>query len=193
MPISTSSLFAAPFGRQDRSAAWQVAAVVLGTLVLAASSHAEVPMVPVPITLQTLAVTLIGALYGWRLGAVTILAWLGQGALGFPVLAGGASGLHHFVGATGGYLLAFPIAGALTGWLVERGWNAGRIGLAFLAMLFGNMVCLALGAAWLAILIGGSQAIMLGVVPFLLGGLLKSALGAAVLAVLSRGPLRRRA
>lgn len=60
-------------------------------------------------------------------------------------------------------------------------------------MLFGNMVCLALGAAWLAILIGGSQAIMLGVVPFLLGGLLKSALGAAVLAVLSRGPLRRRA
>ncbi len=137
--------------------------------------------------------TLVGAVYGWRLGAVTILAWLGQGALGLSVLAGGASGIHHFAGPTGGYLLAFPIAGALTGWLVERGWNARRIVFAFLAMLIGNIVCLSIGAAWLVLLIGGLQAIVLGVVPFLLGGVLKSALGAATLRALGLGRLRRSA
>lgn len=190
---SNPSLFATPFDQQHRTVVWKVGAVILGTIFLAASSYVEVPMVPVPVTMQTFAVTLVGAIYGWRLGAITILAWLGQGALGFPVLAGGASGLHHFVGPTGGYLLAFPIAGALTGWLVERGWNAQRVVLAFLAMLLGNAVCLAIGAAWLALLIGGSQALMLGVVPFLLGAFLKSALGAAVLAALGRGKLRRNA
>ncbi|TIX19668.1 biotin transporter BioY, partial [Mesorhizobium sp.] len=64
-----------PLRLQHRSHAWQVGAVVLGTLFLALSSYIEVPMVPVPVTMQTFAVTLIGALYGWRLGAVTIAAW----------------------------------------------------------------------------------------------------------------------
>ena len=166
---------------RGRSLAGQALFVVIGTLVLALSSYVEVPMVPVPVTLQTLAVTLVGALYGWRLGAITIVAWLAQGAMGLPVLAGGAAGAHHFVGPTAGYLFAFPLAGALTGWLVERGWNGHRVGLAFAAMLLGNAACLVLGAAWLAVMIGVEPAITGGVLPFIVGGVLKSAVGAVIL------------
>jgi biotin transport system substrate-specific component len=176
-----------PLRLQERSLGWQAGAVVLGTLFLALSSYIEVPMVPVPVTMQTFAVTLVGALYGWRLGAITIAAWLVEGAVGFPVLAGGAAGVQHFVGPTGGYLFAFPVVGALVGWLAERGCNGGRVVLAFVAMLLGNLLCLALGTAWLAIIIGAEKAVAFGFLPFVLGGLLKSALGAATLMALPRG------
>lgn len=174
-----------PLRLQDRALGWQVGAVVLGTLFLALSSYIEVPMVPVPVTMQTFAVTLIGALYGWRLGAVTIAAWLVEGAVGFPVLSGGVGGASYFVGPTGGYLFAFPVVGALVGWLAERGWNDNRVVLAFAAMLLGNLACLVLGTIWLAVMIGTEQAITFGFLPFLLGGLLKSALGAATLKLFS--------
>jgi biotin transport system substrate-specific component len=184
MPRAVAAVL--PLDLQSRPLAWQLGAIVLGSLFLALSSYIQVPMIPVPVTLQTFAVALIGALYGWRLGGLTIIAWLAQGAAGLPVLAGGASGVHHFVGPTGGYLLAFPVAGALMGWLVERGWNGNRVVLAFLGMLLSHAVCLLLGAAWLAVLIGAERAIVLGVIPFLVGSLLKSALGAAMLALLAR-------
>lgn len=71
------------------------------------------------------------------------------------------------------------------GWLAERGWTGRRTGLAFAGMLISNALCLILGAAWLAVLIGAEQAIMAGVVPFLLGAVLKSALGAMVLTLVS--------
>lgn len=175
-----------PLDLRARPLATKAAAVLLGTLVLALSSQISVPMVPVPVTMQTLAVTLIGALYGWRLATLTILAWLLEAALGLPVLASGKAGLAPFIGPTGGYLFAFPIVGALVGWLAERGWNGGRPMLAFVSMLAGNALCLLLGALWLATLIGPERAIMAGVVPFLLGGVLKSALGAAILTALGR-------
>ncbi|MEO2038571.1 MAG: biotin transporter BioY [Martelella sp.] len=179
-----------PLVPQDRSLAWKAAAVFLGSLFLALSSYIEVPMVPVPVTMQTFAVTLVGALYGWRLGGLTIVAWLMEGALGLPVLAGGAAGFAHFMGPTGGYLFAFPIAGMVAGFLAERGWNGHRVALAFLAMLAGNAVCLLLGAAWLSLMIGVGAAFTAGVLPFLLGAVLKSALAAAVLKALARGPKR---
>jgi len=182
-----------PLALQSRPLVWQVLAVLLGTLFLAASSYIEVPMVPVPVNMQTFAVTLVGALYGWRLGALTIVAWLVEGALGLPVLSGGAAGAHHFVGPTGGYLFAFPVAGAAVGWLAERGWNGKRVIFAFLSLLIGNALCLLVGAAWLAVLIGGEQAVASGVAPFVLGAVLKSVLGAAVLKLLARdrtGPAR---
>lgn len=175
----------------DASRAVKLFAIVLGTLLLAASSWITVPMVPVPMTLQTLAVTLIGALYGWRLGSVTIMAWLIEGALGLPVLAGGAAGVAHFMGPTGGYLLAFPLAGAFTGWLAEHGWNGSRPFLAFLAMLAGNALCLLLGAGWLAAMIGPAKAITAGVLPFVFGGFLKSILAAAMLKVWASAVRRR--
>jgi len=171
---------------RSRPLIWQAGAVVLGSLLLAASSYIQVPMVPVPITMQTFAVTMIGALYGWRLGSITIIAWLAEGALGMPVLAGGAAGLHTFVGPTGGYLLAFPFAAALMGWLAERGWTGHRVILSFIGMLLGNLLCLVLGAAWLATIVGPEKAIVAGVLPFLVGGVLKSALGAATLKAFAR-------
>ncbi|RWP15523.1 MAG: biotin transporter BioY [Mesorhizobium sp.] len=171
---------------RDWSLSWQIGAVGLGTVFLALASYIEVPMVPVPVTMQTFAVTLIGAVYGWRLGAATIVAWLVEGAIGLPVLSGGAAGAHHFVGPTAGYLFAFPVVGALTGWLAERGWNGNRPWLAFVSMLLGNALCLVLGAAWLSIAIGIEQAIVHGVTPFLIGGALKSALAAVTLKLMTR-------
>lgn len=175
-----------PLDLQGRTALWQVAAVIVGTLFLALASYIEVPMVPVPVNMQTFAVALVGALYGWRLGSVTVIAWLGEAALGMPVLSGGAAGAHHFIGPTAGYLFAFPLSAALTGWLAEKGWNGNRPILAFVSMLLSNGLCLALGGAWLALMIGFEQAVLLGVTPFVVGAILKSALGAALLKVVTR-------
>ena len=175
-----------PIDLQNRSLAWKIAAVILGSLFLALSSYIEVPMVPVPVTMQTFAVALVGALYGWRLGGITIVAWLAQGALGLPVLAGGAAGAHHFIGPTAGYLFAFPVAAMAMGWLAERGWNGHRPWLAFAGMLISNALCLVIGAAWLAVLIGVEQAVMAGIVPFLVGAVLKAGLGALTLKLMTR-------
>lgn len=170
---------------RGRPLAWRAAAVVAGTLALAASSYLAIPMVPVPITMQTFAVTVVGALYGWRLGAITVVAWLAEAALGLPVLANGAAGLHQFAGPTAGYLFAFPLVAALVGVLAERGWSGRRVALSFVAMLLGNLLCLVLGGAWLSAQIGAEAAVRLGVEPFVLGGLLKSALATALLTAFS--------
>ena len=175
-----------PLNLEARSPAMRLAAVALGTLVLAVSSQIEVPMIPVPITLQTLIVPLIGALYGWRLGMATVLAWLGEAMMGLPVLAGGAGGLAYFAGPTLGYLVSFPIIAALTGYLAERGWNGNRVDLAFVSFLAANVICLAVGAVWLSGLIGVEKAVAFGVTPFLIGALIKSALGAAILKATAR-------
>jgi biotin transport system substrate-specific component len=164
-----------------RPAAIKAVFVLAGTLVLALASQIAVPMVPVPITMQTFAVTMIGALYGWRLGALTVFAWLAEAAVGFPVLANGAGGLAPFAGATAGYLVSFPLIAALTGWLAERGWIGDKVIRSFGAHLLANLLCLAIGGMWLANLLGTEKAWLLGVAPFILGAVLKSALAAAAL------------
>ncbi len=164
-----------------RSLPMRIVFVLAGTLALALASRISVPMVPVPITMQTFAVTMIGALYGWRLGTLTVLAWLAEGMAGLPVLAGGAGGIAHFAGPTAGYLVSFPLMAAMVGWLAERGWTGRRLVQSFAAHFAANIFCLALGGASLATLIGLEKAMMLGVVPFVLGALLKSALAAALL------------
>jgi biotin transport system substrate-specific component len=179
-----------PLDLRRASMIGQGMAVLLGTGVLAASSYIEVPMIPVPVTMQTFAVTLIGALYGWRLGAATVIAWLAEAVAGLPVLAGGAAGFAPFIGPTAGYLFAFPIIAALTGLLAEKGWNGHRPALAFASMALANLLCLVIGGAVLAFMIGGEKAFMLGVLPFLVGAALKSALGAAVLRLFARGRTR---
>ena len=176
-----------PINLQDRPLGVKLAAILAGSLFLTLSSYLEVPMIPVPVTMQTFAVALVGALYGWRLGGLTIVAWLMQGALGLPVLAGGAAGAAHFIGPTAGYLFAFPVAGMAVGWLAERGWNGRRPWRAFAAMLIGNGLCLVLGAAWLAALIGLEPAVMTGLAPFLIGAVLKAGLGALTLRLMTRG------
>jgi len=175
-----------PLGISGRSLPVQAALLLFGTGVLALASQISVPMVPVPITMQTFALTMIGVLYGWRLGALTVLAWLGEAMMGLPVLANGGGGLAPFVGPTAGYLVAFPIIAALAGYLAEKGWTGSQVVKSFLAHLSANILCLAIGGAWLAYLIGAEKGLALGVTPFILGAVLKSALAAALLMALAR-------
>jgi biotin transport system substrate-specific component len=160
-----------------------VALVVAFSLLTAAAAQVVVPLpfTPVPLTGQTFAVLLTGALLGPRLGALAMLAYLLEGAAGLPFFRGGAGGVTHFAGATAGYLLAFPAAAYVTGYLSERGWDR-RFVTAAAAMALGSLVILACGWAWLALMFkGGTEAFRLGVAPFLPGDVLKVALAAAVL------------
>ncbi|MFG6666054.1 biotin transporter BioY [Halomonas sp. HNIBRBA4712] len=182
---SRSLALPTPLNLSRYSLGGKAVAVVLGSLFLTLCSYIQVPMVPVPVTLQTFGVLLIGALYGWRLGAITTLAWLTQAAMGLPVLAGGANGWMAFAGPTGGYLFSHPLVAALAGWLVQRGWNGERPGLAFLGMALASALCLTVGASWLALFVGVEQAVTLGVAPFVLGDLLKCALVAATLKLIA--------
>ena len=120
LPASAASRPFSPLRLEDRSRGTQLLAVAAGTLILALASQVEVPMVPVPVTLQTLAVTLIGALYGWRLGAITVVAWLGQAAIGLPVLASGKFGLAPFVVSS---RAAMPVTVGLTSGYADTGEN----------------------------------------------------------------------
>ncbi|MHA7970097.1 biotin transporter BioY [Rhizobium sp. CAU 1783] len=180
-----------PLGIENRSLAVQSVLLVIGTAVLALASQVSVPMVPVPITMQTFALTMIGVLYGWRLGALTVLAWLGEAMMGLPVLANGGAGLAPFVGPTAGYLASFPLIAALAGLLAEKGWTGRRVVASFSAHLLANLVCLAIGGAWLSYLIGVEKGLSLGVTPFVLGAVLKSALAAAVLMAIGRRAVTR--
>ncbi|QGG89675.1 biotin transporter BioY [Agrobacterium sp. MA01] len=175
-----------PLGISGRSLPVQAALLLFGTGVLAIASQISVPMVPVPITMQTFALTMIGVLYGWRLGVLTVLAWLGEAMMGLPVLANGGGGLAPFVGPTAGYLVAFPIIAALAGYLANKGWTGSHVVKSFLAHFAANILCLAIGGAWLAYLIGAEKGLALGVTPFILGAVLKSALAAALLMALAR-------
>jgi biotin transport system substrate-specific component len=153
------------------------------SLLTAAAAQVVVPLpyTPVPLTGQTFAVLLTGALLGPRLGALAMLAYLAEGAAGLPFFRNGAGGVGHFAGATAGYLLAFPAAAYVTGALAERGWDR-RFLTAAAAMALGSFVILACGWAWLALMFkGGTQAFWLGVAPFLPGDVLKVALAAAAL------------
>jgi biotin transport system substrate-specific component len=160
------------------------ALLVLGfSLLTAAAAQVVVPLpfTPVPLTGQTFAVLLTGALLGPRLGALAMLAYLLEGAAGLPFFRGGAGGVGHFSGATAGYLLAFPAAAYVTGVLAERGWDR-RFLTAAAAMALGSFVILAGGWAWLALMFkGGAEAFRLGVAPFLPGDVVKVALAAAAL------------
>ena len=162
------------------SALTRVALVVFGSLFLAVSAQFKIPLYPVPVTGQTLVVLLIGMTYGPRLGGITMLAYLFEGALGLPVFAGGAAGVAVFMGPTGGYLFGFLLAGVAMGYLAERGM--GRTVLSTIAaMVLGNSVIYLCGALWLANFIGLGQAIAAGVLPFLYGDALKLAVAAGLM------------
>ena len=157
--------------------------MVLGTVALWLSAKIQVPLIPVPITMQTLVVLVIGVAYGWKLGGATVLLYLAEGAVGLPVFAGNWSeggGIHHLYGPTAGYLVGFAVAAAICGALAERGWDRSLL-KAGAAMVIGNLVIYALGLTWLAIQIGLSDALKYGLVPFLVGDALKIVLGACLL------------
>jgi biotin transport system substrate-specific component len=149
---------------------------------LAAQVVIPLPWTPVPVTGQTFAVLLTGALLGSRLGALAMLAYLAEGAAGLPFFKGGAGGAHYlFLSPTTGYLLAFPAAAFITGLLAERGWDR-RFATAAAAMWLGSLVILGAGWAWLALFYQTpGAAFAAGVAPFLVGDVVKIALAAAAL------------
>lgn len=180
MELTSITTFKAPLDAllAGRSLAWRVGAVLLGSWLLAASSLAEVPMYPVPMTLQTYALLVIAGLSGLRLSLEIVFVWLAQAAMGLPVLAGGASGIEALVGPTGGYLLGFLAAAGLVGWLAAR--RGGRDWLPLtVSFLTAHAVILLLGFAWLASGLGARAAFVGGVAPFLAGAFLKTLLAVA--------------
>jgi biotin transporter BioY len=133
----------------------------------------------VPITGQTFAVLMSGALLGSRRGGLTMLAYLAEGALGLPVFAAGI-GLPALIGPTGGFLIGFIPAAYLVGKLAEMGWDR-HVLTTIAAMVLGDVVLLSFGFVWLAILTNITTAFLAGVYPFIIGDILKVAIAAAVL------------
>lgn len=169
------------------------ALVVLGSILLAASAKASVPMWPVPMTMQTFVVLLIGMTYGMRLGGATVAAYLLEGAAGLPVFAGtppAVAGFAYLAGPTGGYLAGFLLAVLAMGWLVERGWGRGLL-RPFLVLLIGSIVPFITGVAWLAGIVGSARALAVGLMPFLVGAAVKLALALAVVRAAESAALPR--
>lgn len=153
---------------------------VFGSLLLWASAKVQVPFWPVPMTMQTYVVLVIGAAYGARLGAATVALYLAQGFAGLPVFAGAATGPAYLTGPTAGYLVGFVAAAAVVGWLVQQG--GGRsVARMVVVMAAGSAIILTLGVAWLSTAIGFERAVTVGLLPFLTGDVLKTALAAATL------------
>jgi len=165
----------------------QAAMVVAGSLLLALSAKAKVVLGPVDMSLQTLAVLLIAATFGFRLGVATLLVYLAEGAAGLPVFQGTPEkgiGLAYMMGSTGGYLAGFLAMAAIVGWVVDRGWGKNIVKI-FAAMLVAEIVMMAMGFSWLAYLIGAAKSWQFGVVPFIVPDLIKVALAAALTAAAS--------
>ncbi|WMS42466.1 biotin transporter BioY [Acuticoccus sp. MNP-M23] len=157
---------------------------IVGSLALWLSAKIHVPFYPVPMTMQTFAVLVIGMAYGWRLGGATVLLYLAEGASGLPVFSGTPErgiGFAYMVGPTGGYLLGFVLAAVVTGFLAERQWDR-RVSTTLLAMTLGTAIIMGTGVLWLGAVIGFDKDVLaLGVTPFLLGAVFKIALASAVL------------
>lgn len=149
---------------------------------LCAQVAIPVPGTPVPITGQTFAVLLVGTSLGLRRGVASMLLYLLAGLAGLPAFSDAGHGVSALFGATGGYLVAFPLAAALMGWAAERGFDRTVL-RALPVFLLGQVVIFGIGVPWLAVVahLGPSQAIAAGFTPFIVGGLVKGALASALL------------
>jgi biotin transport system substrate-specific component len=170
-----------------------VVAVVFGVCLLTLSAKIQVPFWPVPMTMQTLVVLMLGMAYGSRLAVGTVLAYLLAGAVGLPVFAGTPErgiGLAYMMGPTAGFLVGFLIAAWIVGFLAERGWDRNFLTCGA-AMIAGHVAISLSGVVWLAILFGTTKAIDIGLVPFLASSALKTALGTAAMPLIWRFVARR--
>lgn len=158
--------------------------VVGFALFTALMAQIEFPLwfTPVPITGQTFAVLLAGAALGWRAGLTSQALYVGLGAVGLPFYSGGNGGWNVVTGATGGYLVGFIAAAALIGYLAEREQDRS-IATAMPAFLAGSALIYLFGVTWLAhsLGVGATEAMELGMVPFVIGDLVKVALAGVAL------------
>jgi len=169
--------------------------VLGGSAVVALLAQLEIPTQPVPITLQTLGVLLVGAVLGSRLGFAALGAYLLEGLV-LPVFAGGATWFNPRIAFTAGYLLAFPLAAFVVGYLVERFAADRDVYRAYMVMLLGSLLIYVMGVTWLGLALGSkytglSALLYAGMTKFLLGDLVKAAIAAALLPVAWRFVGRR--
>ena len=155
-----------------------------GVVLLTLSAKFSVPVPPVPLSMQTFVVLVLGMALGPTLGMATVISYLALGAAGLPVFVGTPAkgiGIAYMMGPTGGYLLGFVLAAGVAGLLAARGWDR-RIHTTFLAMLIGNAVIYIPGLIWLANVVGWDQPVLeWGLYPFLAGDLVKIILAMVVL------------
>jgi biotin transport system substrate-specific component len=144
-----------------------------------AQARIGLPFTPVPLTGQTFAVLMTGALLGSRLGAASLMTYWTAGLFGLPVFTGWAGGWAAAGGPTGGYLVGFVAAAFLVGWFAERGWD--RDYRAVVPMLAGSVVIYVFGLAWLVRFVGAGDVLQSGLLPFIPGDLLKLAAAASAL------------
>ncbi|MFM8814866.1 MAG: biotin transporter BioY [Actinomycetes bacterium] len=173
--------------RESRSRAiTHDASVGIGfALLTALAAQIEIPLgfTPVPLTGQTFAVLLSGAVLGMRRGALSQLTYWFAGLVGLPFYSGGAGGWEKGTGATMGYLVGFVIAAGAIGYLAEKKHDR-NFATSLPAMLLGSTIIYALGATWLSMYLnvplanGEQNAINMGVAPFLVGDLLKALVAA---------------
>ena len=184
-----------------RSIVTDVAFVLGGVAVTAFLAQLVVPMWPVPITGQTLAVLLVGASLGWARAALSMALYIVAGIAGIPVVApsaggGHVTGLALLATPSFGYILGFVLAAAAVGWLAERTWDR-RVLKALIAFIIGEVAIYAIGLPWLVASTGANleQTIAWGLAPFLIGDIIKAAIAAALLpatwAVLRRVRIKR--
>jgi len=166
----------------------RVAGIIIGNLLLILSAKIQLPFWPVPMTMQTLVVLLIGAILGARAGAATVALYLFEGGLGLPIFAGTPErglGVAYMYGPTGGYLFGFLAAALAVGFASDRGWMKSLTG-STLAMIGGHAIIFALGIAWLSRASGFELAIATGLTPFWVATVLKTAMAVAIYDLLRR-------
>jgi biotin transport system substrate-specific component len=162
---------------------WSRAALVVvgaGLIALLAQAQVPLPFSPVPVTGQTLAVLLVGASLGARLGAASVALYIAEGVAGLPVFAGGTAGLARLSGPTGGYLVGFIAAAFVVGLLAERGWDR-RIWTAAIAMFVGEVAIYVVGLGWLSRFPLPVGVLDAGLWPFVAGDLYKLVVAALLL------------
>lgn len=165
----------------SRSGLNKLAIAIAGSILLTLSAKLQVPFWPVPMTMQTFVVLMLGATLGARLAGATVALYIAQGAMGLPVFATGA-GLAYLAGPTGGYIFGFLIAATFVGWLSDQGYGRSLITV-LMMFAVGETAIYAPGIAWLSTFTGFEKAMSLGVFPFLPAEAVKIALACAVLPV----------
>jgi biotin transport system substrate-specific component len=167
-----------------RTAVVSTVLVLGGALLTAGAAQVSVPIWPVPITGQTLAVLLVGSALGARRGALSMLVYALLGVVGLPVFADGSAGVGVLVGPSGGYIVGFVAAAALVGWVAER-FGDRPLRNALLSFALGTVVTFVTGMAWLAVALGLDlqQTLQYGLYPFVLGGVVKTLIGAGVISL----------
>ena len=162
---------------------------IVGSLALWVSAKLSIPFWPVPLTMQTLVVLVIGMAFGARLGAATVLLYLAEGAVGLPVFSGTPEkglGLAYMMSTTGGYLVGFVLAAGAVGFLAERGWDRSPVKTA-LAMVLGNILIYMTGLLWLGTIVGWDKPVLAwGLTPFLAGDAVKIAAAAVLMPLVWR-------